>query len=304
MDLWVVAAATGAGYLAKYWQNLSGEKDGLSESYPASIYSIHKNLESQNLLQAIGDRTYPRGRSARKKLQGNVSSGKEDGSDGKFQEIGRHGGHSAAGVASTSGSDGNIMANAEYYGDYNVLPQSNLPLGFSESQVFQENVYGLDVLPRFETKETSSLKRLGRNKSLKSRRSRLHIVKPLNSLESCLTSQLNEEHEKVEENVYSVPQLSRPMVRPLLVTNGSQIIHKVSRDSFDVRFDSGKDQCHKPSGLVELPRKPKQRVSSGSFHSQGSFFSLQMFWMNLIWHVTCSTLFSFILENSFGLLIS
>lgn len=280
MDLWVVAAATGAGYLAKYWRNLSREKDGLSESYPGSIYSIHKNLESQNLLQAIVDRTYPLGRSATKKLQGN---GKEDGPDGKFQEIDRHGGHSAAGVASTSGSDVNILAIAKYYGDYNVLPLSNLPLDFS--QVFQENTDGLDVLHRFETKATSSFKRLGRNKSLKSRRSRLYIVKPLNSLESCL-------HEKVEENVYSVPPLSRPMVRPLVVTDGSQIIHRISRDSFDVRFDSGKDQCHKPSGLVELPRKPKQRVSSGSFHSQGSFL------------FKCLDEFDLTLENSFGLLIS
>ena len=30
MDLWVVAAVTGAGYLAKHWKNLSGESDSSS----------------------------------------------------------------------------------------------------------------------------------------------------------------------------------------------------------------------------------------------------------------------------------
>lgn len=31
MEFWVVAAATGAGYVAKHWQNISGEKDGSSK---------------------------------------------------------------------------------------------------------------------------------------------------------------------------------------------------------------------------------------------------------------------------------
>ncbi|MFS7992872.1 hypothetical protein Hanom_Chr12g01087381 [Helianthus anomalus] len=34
MEFWVVAAATGAGYVAKYWQNLTGEKDGSSKPTP------------------------------------------------------------------------------------------------------------------------------------------------------------------------------------------------------------------------------------------------------------------------------
>ncbi|KAI3733766.1 hypothetical protein L6452_13222 [Arctium lappa] len=34
MDFWVVAAATGAGYVAKHWQNLSGEKDGSPNPTP------------------------------------------------------------------------------------------------------------------------------------------------------------------------------------------------------------------------------------------------------------------------------
>ncbi|KVF30700.1 hypothetical protein Ccrd_026818 [Cynara cardunculus var. scolymus] len=34
MDFWVVAAATGAGYVAKHWQHLSGEKDGSSNPSP------------------------------------------------------------------------------------------------------------------------------------------------------------------------------------------------------------------------------------------------------------------------------
>lgn len=34
MEFWVVAAATGAGYVAKHWQNISGDKDGSSKLSP------------------------------------------------------------------------------------------------------------------------------------------------------------------------------------------------------------------------------------------------------------------------------
>ncbi|KAL4574331.1 hypothetical protein LXL04_021160 [Taraxacum kok-saghyz] len=36
MEFWVVAAATGAGYVAKHWQNLSGERDGSSNLSPVA----------------------------------------------------------------------------------------------------------------------------------------------------------------------------------------------------------------------------------------------------------------------------
>lgn len=44
MEFWVVAAATGAGYVAKHWQNLSGEKDAcqLFNKMPNSGFPLPK----------------------------------------------------------------------------------------------------------------------------------------------------------------------------------------------------------------------------------------------------------------------
>ncbi|KAL6958616.1 hypothetical protein U1Q18_047715 [Sarracenia purpurea var. burkii] len=89
MDLWVVAAAAGAGYLAKHWKNFSGEKDGESDS------------SSRNLLQQIRDQTCPFRRFSRKGFR------EDDDSDGKFQ------GMLEAGDVSTSGSNAEFSAYLE-----------------------------------------------------------------------------------------------------------------------------------------------------------------------------------------------
>lgn len=66
MDLWVVAAAAGAGYLAKNLQNLqSNEKE---TSVDESL------LEPRNLLQQIRDKTCPLRRLARKRALKNANS--------------------------------------------------------------------------------------------------------------------------------------------------------------------------------------------------------------------------------------
>lgn len=80
MDLWVVAAAAGAGYLAKNLQNLpSSEKQKLAE--PSPRFSIHRSLESRNFLQQLRDKTCPLRRLARENRIKDNSDEKKDGED-------------------------------------------------------------------------------------------------------------------------------------------------------------------------------------------------------------------------------
>lgn len=78
MDLWVVAAAAGAGYLAKNLQNLpSSEKQRLAES--SSRFSLHTSLESRNFLQQIRDRSCPLRRLAQENRIKDTSDEQKDG---------------------------------------------------------------------------------------------------------------------------------------------------------------------------------------------------------------------------------
>ncbi|KAL7589530.1 hypothetical protein Lser_V15G37304 [Lactuca serriola] len=58
MEFWVVAAATGAGYVAKHWQNLSGEKDGSSkQSQP--LTSPRLQQDARQVFDKIPDPVFP-----------------------------------------------------------------------------------------------------------------------------------------------------------------------------------------------------------------------------------------------------
>lgn len=71
MDLWVVAAAAGAGYVAKNLQNLSVDK---KESLGGNSlkYSYDFRSESRNFLQQLRDKTCPLRRLAQQRVEDNV----------------------------------------------------------------------------------------------------------------------------------------------------------------------------------------------------------------------------------------
>ncbi|KAL8035402.1 hypothetical protein ABFS82_12G091900 [Erythranthe guttata] len=76
MDLWVIAAAAGAGYVAKNLQNLSLDtKETLigSSSSSSSKYSYNFRSESRNLLQQLRDRTCPL-----RRLEQTVAAARDD----------------------------------------------------------------------------------------------------------------------------------------------------------------------------------------------------------------------------------
>lgn len=75
-----MAAAAGAGYLAKNLQNLpSSEKQRLAES--SSRFSLHTSLESRNFLQQIRDRSCPLRRLAQENRIKDTSDEQKDGED-------------------------------------------------------------------------------------------------------------------------------------------------------------------------------------------------------------------------------
>ncbi|KAK9060095.1 hypothetical protein SSX86_020799 [Deinandra increscens subsp. villosa] len=74
MEFWVVAAATGAGYVAKHWQNLTGEKDGLSP-----VLSPRVQRDACQLFDKMPSTVFPLPKLTRRcLLDGDVSSPEEE----------------------------------------------------------------------------------------------------------------------------------------------------------------------------------------------------------------------------------
>ncbi|KAL8150637.1 hypothetical protein V2J09_020445 [Rumex salicifolius] len=100
----------------------------------------------------------------------------------------------------------------------------------------------------------------GRN-SIKSRRSHLHHLKPLSSLESCLMAQLYKEHAETEHLLAPLPSPCTPALRPFLVSDGAQIFSRSSCESFDVQSRDGKGKSQ-----IKIHTEVNETVSGGILH--------------------------------------
>ncbi|KAL2519271.1 hypothetical protein Adt_15518 [Abeliophyllum distichum] len=284
MDLWVVAAAAGAGYIAKNWQNFSAEKEGLTG--PSSKSSLSVQSEPWNLLQQIRDKTCPLRRLARKRAQGGVNSEEKNDLDVNLLEMDRlYGGDS---VAERASSSSNAFENIEGHEDHNGVMLNNLPPVYSVGESYVEN-------SGYDYAESSNFHRFSKNKLI--RRCSRYSLRTLTSLESCLDAQQCRMQDKLEENACIS---SAPLFRPLLITDGRRIIRSLSNDLSAVEVEGGKEEakwengaCLKEHGAlmtssslkqfesVELQRKPEKcpnvsrpsgssdRTSSRTFHSPG-----------------------------------
>ncbi|KAD2393618.1 hypothetical protein E3N88_40595 [Mikania micrantha] len=73
MEFWVVAAATGAGYVAKNWQNLTGEKDG------SPVQSPRVRRDARQLFDKMPNPVFPLPKLARRRLlNGDLASSEEE----------------------------------------------------------------------------------------------------------------------------------------------------------------------------------------------------------------------------------
>ncbi|KAF5184899.1 hypothetical protein FRX31_025511 [Thalictrum thalictroides] len=274
MDLWVVAAAAGAGYVAKFLKKTK-ENEGLAESF-----GVINSCSTPFFDQLPDD---PSLGLDRQKLRG--AKGQGESIDFGSSEL-----------TSTSGLEDELL---EKYGsneDYNLLSLSILPRGFPTKSNYEEN--SGDII---KGKNGESDKNSHRSKTaIRSKTLRRNSVKPLNSLDSCLIAHLYNEHVGMEEYVFTAfPSPSPSTMRPLLVTDGSRIISRANSDSCSMQCNLYKEDSVYSSlketvaGVPSLPginrlqlrKKPKQyrvqevrggrltnrstQVSGNQLHPQG-----------------------------------
>lgn len=237
MDVWVVAAAAGAGYIAQHWKNLM--KGGQSISDSSSDSSSFDNPELLSSMQQFQDKSCHLHRLGHCKNLGNDVSERDPVSQNA----------STAEVSSSNGIDGEKVVIMENYEDCNVLSQTCLsPRFLSNDNLgdFSECSSDLPLTPY--TREMGSYNR----RILRSKRTNAQVIKPLNSLQSCLMAQLYKKHAEMEEYMFSsIPSPPTPTVRPLLVTDGSRIISRASGLSKNVRARPGEGKLDNETGSKE-----------------------------------------------------
>lgn len=260
MDLWVVAAAAGAGYLTKYWQKLSRDRDNL----------LHFSFGDANLEKSESPSRPFHRHEDRKPVSGE-----------RLSDINLWGSVSATEVASTSGYDGEKLGS-------NILSLSNIspvyPANENENGDVSRHDNDLNgntgaLLPKSSNGEMGTSHIPLRNKSsFRTEYSYRHIVKPLNSLESCLMAQLYKE--RAETCVLTLPSPSTPSMRPLIVSDGSRIISRANGDHFSAQIGIELNKLHKEDhletkekasaipplpklGYLDLPKKMKIETGKG-----------------------------------------
>lgn len=300
MDLWFVAATAAGGYLAKYWQNVLKNRDSLSEF----------SLQGSNLEKPESP-TCPSHRLARRKnLDKDVSMDEGKVVDQSYSDRRESDGVSDAEVASASKIDSEKHESLVYYENCNLLSMSTLPPRLLHGKSPDGNEGGngsnngiIDNYGSPSTSDVGSFHGSTRHKgSLRTKHSHMYFVKPLSSLESCLMAQLYPKDMKMEEYVLSpLPSPSMPTVRPLHVTDGSQIISRATIEFGSARFRTDSNELHKDVysgknenvlGVSPLPQirsldaPKKMKAKSGKGHvgrlrnsskfSDGSLFQSQV----------------------------
>ncbi|XP_038878731.1 uncharacterized protein LOC120070906 [Benincasa hispida] len=262
MDLWVVATAAGAGYLAKYWQKLL--RDGSNSSQMSS-------RNSSNEVLGFLDHSFHR-IERKTKASGDILAGEGEVLNGR-DSVG-----SRFNVASTSGFDCEKMDNLGYYQDHNSLPVSNLPLELSmsnDTQTFGHrssinvnvNNNMIDQLPCSSSRELNCFQPTTRKiGSLRHKHSCGRFIRPLSSLESCVLSHLYKEHVEMEEYIlHSFQSRSKSTMRRFVVNDGTQIVSRAVRDSFSVQVEMDASNFHeepfteKKRNVYGIPLLPKIR---------------------------------------------
>ncbi|KAK9926108.1 hypothetical protein M0R45_023357 [Rubus argutus] len=261
MDLWVVAAAAGAGYLTKYWQKLSRDRDNL----------LHFSFGDANLEKSESPSRPFHRHEDRKPVSGE-----------RLSDINLWGSVSATEVASTSGYDGEKLGS-------NILSLSNISPVYPENENENGDVsrHGNDLngntgalLPKSSNGEMGTSHIPLRNKSsFRTEYSYRHIVKPLNSLESCLMAQLYKE--RAETCVLTLPSPSTPSMRPLIVSDGSRIISRANGDHFSAQIGIEKMKIETGKGQTGRCSSSSHMASGKHLHFEGSPHGVVLFCLGI-----------------------
>lgn len=283
MDMWVVAAAAGVGYLAQHWENFVKGRQSLSDAScgspsfagrkalpvtqqvqdkNCSADAVHKEKQCLEIYSEI--ETLPRDASMAEMAS---NSRTYDGNLGVFDGLVNNSIHSNPDLLPVCLSNGDLPGNKEGDTVWDDIDEMNRDFSLQAS----ERDTGVSCgFPR-------------KKSSLRSRRCNRQFIKPLTSLESCLMAQLYKDEVQMEEYTFSsICSPFTPVVRPFIVSDGIRIISRASSDSFSLPNKSFMDSCLQkkakvygvpplPSvGSMKLRRKPKSKVEqSGKLSHSG-----------------------------------
>lgn len=265
MDLWLVAAAAGAGYLVKYWQHLTVERDGLSKSS-----SGDSNVEKTEPLDCPFRRL-----KQRKKDCNYPSTSKGRASDVTFSDISPPDGTLGLDEASRDVFSGEKLESSRNYQDLNVLSISNIQMGPLGDENLKEDVKGNeltsddiesgDAIPDPCNGEMGCFSgSMKKRRSFRTKWLSTCSITPVSSLDSCLMAQLYKEHAEMDEYVVTpLPSPSSPTMRKLFVTDGNRMIIKTHDGRFiaqngnkEIKFGNNSllQEFENVYGLPPLPK--------------------------------------------------
>ncbi|XP_027338414.1 uncharacterized protein LOC113852391 [Abrus precatorius] len=301
MDLWVVAAAAGAGCLAKYWNRNS--KSGNSTCLSALENSCFENPESPSS-------PFPFSKQARRDVY----------SDVKSSDLNTPGTLLTGEVASNKGLNSEQIRHFRNYNKLDVLSILNLAVSLAPyDDKFKDVKDGhmpgsSDIvgncgffLPDSSVEVVPIRNSSGHKTFLKTKRLSGRVSRRLSSLESCCMAQLYKEHAETE---YVFSSFSSPSTttRSFLVSNGSQIINRPNNNLFSASFGSKEHKLHKEASQVKdenvfgVPSLQMKfnAVIGGRRRLSSSDDALS----EKLFHTQCDTTFLFILGISFGMITS
>ncbi|XP_022137595.1 uncharacterized protein LOC111009000 [Momordica charantia] len=182
MDLWIVAAATGAGYVAKYWKNQSGDGDALSQ-----LSFGESNLVSPQYSNHLLDKFSRR----KKRFEDVFGHGRMEGTSSDHNPL-----DIAASVAELGSMNGFENEKLGLWGNHQDLDVLSIPNmtwkswiddsskgHVGESSISNKMANDIGVLVRDSSRRIGSW----RNRSTaKSRFLHGDLIKPLSSVEDCL----------------------------------------------------------------------------------------------------------------------
>ncbi|KAL2340693.1 hypothetical protein Fmac_008633 [Flemingia macrophylla] len=251
MDLWVVAAAAGAGYLAKYLNKVS--KNGDSTCHVSLEDSIFDNPVSPNFCAD--------GRAL----------------EGKSSDLNTMDGLLTGERVSARGINGEKMLHFRNFSKHDVLSISNLAMSLSP---YDDNFKDVDdgngrssgtvgdqgfLLPGSSV-EVATIHNSSEHKTfLRMNHLSGNVHRPLSSLESCFMAQLYKEHVETEEYVFGFVSSPSIAKRSFLVSNGGQIINRTNNNLFSASIGSKEDMLQREARQVKddnvfgVPSLPKIR---------------------------------------------
>lgn len=207
MDVWFVAAAAGAGYLAQHLKNINRGKH--------KMFSKNLNVVKQEVP------------AVRPKIQDNKGQLYRVLSSENFVEC-----DSTEKVSPCQDAFGAEMVSTyEFQAETLAEDSSSLAVVLSNIEGCEGRVFVDDItdnsLPQTSTREMGFSYDFRRNRSsIRSRQINRQFIKPSTSLESCLMAQLFEERAEIEEDVSSVNLSKKPTIWPFQVTDESSLMSR------------------------------------------------------------------------------